>query len=157
MRNHRIIIRNVGALCNIPQTKEVWLLTFYIAPLFSKWRKIWIRDVFWSQQLCWGQNTPRIQNKEVYATLRLRLEKLQYCVRLEKLHHCVRLERLLVVCGRWPAANHRRKHSRESNLLVPALFPVEPVARRPHSAQHTAHIRYDRAGVLLAATHPASL
>ena len=44
----------------------------YDALFFSEWRKIWIRDVFWSQHLgCWGQNTPRIQNKEVYATLRL--------------------------------------------------------------------------------------
>ena len=37
---------------------------------FSKWRKIWIRDVFWAQHpRCWGQNTSRIQNREVYATL----------------------------------------------------------------------------------------
>ena len=41
----------------------------YTTPLFSKWRKIWIWDVFWSQHLgCWGQNTSRIQNKGDYAT-----------------------------------------------------------------------------------------
>ena len=39
-------------------------------PFFSKWRKIWIWDAFWSQHLgCWGQNTSRIQNKGVYNTL----------------------------------------------------------------------------------------
>ena len=43
---------------------------------FSKWRKIWIRDVFWSQHLgCWGQNTSRIQNKGDYATLCLQAVK----------------------------------------------------------------------------------
>ena len=50
------------------------------APFFSKWRKIWIRDVFWSQHLrCWGQNTSRIQNKEVYATLCLQRTKVIRC------------------------------------------------------------------------------
>ena len=46
------------------------LKSVHNAPFFSKWRKIWIWDVFWSQHLrCFGQNTSRIQNKEVYATL----------------------------------------------------------------------------------------
>ena len=32
----------------------------------SKWRDIWILDVFWSQHLgCWRQNTSRIQHKEI--------------------------------------------------------------------------------------------
>ena len=36
----------------------------------TKWRKIWIWDVFWSKHLgCWGQKTSRMQNKEVYAAL----------------------------------------------------------------------------------------
>ena len=40
----------------------------------SKWRDIWIRDVFWSQHLgCWGQNTSRIQHKEVLTPSKLRL------------------------------------------------------------------------------------
>ena len=39
-------------------------------PLFSKWCKIWICDVFWSQHLgCLGRTMSRIQNKEAYATL----------------------------------------------------------------------------------------
>ena len=51
-------------------------------PIFSKWRKIWIRDVFWSQHLgCWGQNTSRIQNKEVYATLCLQVLTLKSSTR----------------------------------------------------------------------------
>ena len=45
-------------------------------PFFSKWRKIWIRDVFWSQHLgCWGRNTSGIQNKGDYATLCLRNQR----------------------------------------------------------------------------------
>ena len=55
-------------------------------PFFPEWRRIWIRDVFWSQHLgCWGQNTSRIQKKGVYATLYLQV--LGYQGRDQQLHH----------------------------------------------------------------------
>ena len=52
-----IISRWLGAHATWGQS-----ITSYIK---SKWRNVWIRDVFWSQHLgCWGQNTSRIQHKE---------------------------------------------------------------------------------------------
>ena len=51
--------------------------------------------MFWSQHLgCWGQNTSRIQNKEVYATLCLQvraatalLQMAQICVSIGPVNH----------------------------------------------------------------------
>ena len=40
----------------------------------SKWREIWVRGVFWVRHLgsrCWGQNTSRIQHKEVLTPSKL--------------------------------------------------------------------------------------
>ena len=62
-------VENIKALSQTTvEARQSQLLTQ--RPFFSKWRRIWIRDVFWSQHLgCWGQNTSRIQNKGDYATL----------------------------------------------------------------------------------------
>ena len=60
-----LLFEQVGVMPTWVRVHHGQSIKRYIKP---KWlaRNFWIREVFWSQHLgCWGQNTSRIQHKEV--------------------------------------------------------------------------------------------